>query len=80
MANLAQMVNAIAPIVTTSEGAWPQPIYYPFLLSSEVALDEAVDVAVDAPTVVTPEPGGDRWGHRLRDIVPFSIMDAFRNL
>jgi len=76
MANLAQMVNAIAPIVTSPEGAWPQPIYYPFLLSSQAVLEEAVDVAVAAPMVVAPEPGGDRWGHRLRDIGPFSLVDA----
>jgi alpha-N-arabinofuranosidase len=76
MANLAQMVNAIAPIVTSGDGAATQPIYQPFLLSSEAALDEAVDVAVDAGVVAAPAPGADRWGHRLGDLGPFSVIDA----
>ena len=33
MANLAQLVNAIAPIVTTPTEASVQPIFYPFLLA-----------------------------------------------
>ena len=77
MANLAQMVNSIAPIVTTATGAATQPIYYPFLLHSEAALDEAVDVAVAAamvPAPVAPEP--DRWHPRLDDLGPFASVDA----
>jgi alpha-N-arabinofuranosidase len=42
MANLAQMVNAIAPIVTSPEAAAVQPIWYPVLLHSQAALDLAV--------------------------------------
>ena len=51
MANLAQMVNAIAPIVTTPDGAVVQPIYYPLLLHARAALDLAVDVHVNGATV-----------------------------
>jgi len=77
MANLAQMVNVIAPIVTSADGAATQPIYYPFLLHSEAALDEAVDVAVAAPTVPTPLPqAGDRWHPRFEDLGPFAALDA----
>jgi alpha-L-arabinofuranosidase len=77
MANLAQMVNAIAPIVTSTEGAFVQPIYYPFLLHSGAALDEAVDVHVTSPTVEAPPPvPGDRWAHRIADLGPFSTIDA----
>ncbi len=54
MANLAQMVNAIAPIVTTDEAAAVQPIYYPFLLHARAALDAAVDVHVDGPVPSVP--------------------------
>ena len=75
MANLAQMVNAIAPIVTTKTGAFVQPIYYPFLLHAKAALDEAVDVHVSSPTVEGPEPR-DRWQHRIADLGPFSTIDA----
>ena len=77
MANLAQMVNAIAPIVTTDEAAAVQPIYYPFLLHARAALAAAVDVHVDGPTV-SPEfpPGASRWPHRVADLGPFALVDA----
>jgi alpha-N-arabinofuranosidase len=77
MANLAQMVNAIAPIVTTGDAAAVQPIYYPFLLHARAALDAAVDVHVDGPTV-SPEfpPGASRWPHRVADLGPFTLVDA----
>src|SRR6202042_602387 len=58
MANLAQMVNAIAPIVTTDDAAGVQPIYYPFLLHAKAALDAAVDVHVDGPTISPDFPAG----------------------
>ena len=77
MANLAQMVNAIAPIVTTDTAAAVQPIYYPFLLHARAALDAAADVHVDGP-VVTPELPQDasRWRHRIADLGPFALVDA----
>jgi alpha-N-arabinofuranosidase len=77
MANLAQMVNAIAPIVTTPERAAVQPIYYPLLLHAGAALDEAVDLWVDGPIV--EQPGGlddSRWPHRIDDLGPFDLVDA----
>jgi alpha-N-arabinofuranosidase len=77
MANLAQLVNAIAPIVTTPERAAVQPIYYPFLLHAGAALDEAVDLWVDGPHV--EQPGGlddSRWPHRIDDLGPFDLVDA----
>ena len=71
MANLAQMVNAIAPVVTTEKGAVVQPIYYPFLLHSEAALDVSIDVHVTSPDVeAPPTPPGDRWRHRIADLGP----------
>jgi alpha-N-arabinofuranosidase len=77
MANLAQMVNAIAPIVTTPEAAVVQPIYFPFLMHSQCALDLAVDVHVQGPTVAAPDPPpGGRWQYNLRDLGPFSLVDA----
>ncbi len=77
MANLAQMVNAIAPIVTTPEAVAVQPIYYPFLLHSQGALELAVDVFVEGPTVEWPgEPHKSRWPHRVGDLGPFPLVDA----
>jgi alpha-N-arabinofuranosidase len=77
MANLAQMVNAIAPIVTNGETAAVQPIWYPVLLHSQAALDMAADVFVDGP-VVSPEfpAGASRWPFRVADLGPFNVIDA----
>lgn len=76
MANLAQMVNAIAPVLTSPTGAATQPIYYPFLWHSEAALDEAVDAEVASAEVAAPKQGADRWGHRIGDLGPFYAVDA----
>ena len=76
MANLAQLVNAIAPIVTTQSAAAVQTIYYPFLLQSQAALGFAADVAVKGPMVGAPTEPRDRWEHRLTDMGPFCVLDA----
>ncbi len=77
MANLAQMVNAIAPVVTTRQTAVTQPIYYPVLLHAQAALETAADVHVDGPTV-SPLGAGhpSRWPHRVADLGPFALVDA----
>lgn len=76
MANLAQLVNAIAPVVTSRTAAGTQPIYYPFLLHSEVALEIALDARVLGPVVKAPQGAEDRWGHRVDDLGPFCVLDA----
>jgi alpha-L-arabinofuranosidase len=82
MANLAQLVNVIAPVVTTPQAAVTQPIYYPVLMHARAALDNAVDVHVDSPTVSPPGTGehgvGEhgRWPHRIADLGPFQLVDA----
>jgi alpha-N-arabinofuranosidase len=76
MANLAQMVNAIAPIVTSAQTAVVQPIYYPFLLHSKGHLTSAVDTFAEGPTVEAPKEHLTRWEHRLGDLGPFSVVDA----
>jgi alpha-N-arabinofuranosidase len=80
MANLAQMVNAIAPIVATPDGAAVQPIYYPFLLHARAALDVAVDTHVDGglvpPDASRWRPEASRWPHRVDDLGPFTLIDA----
>jgi alpha-L-arabinofuranosidase len=77
MANLAQMVNAIAPVVTTAQDAVIQPIYYPVLLHAQAALATAADVHVDGPTVSPPgDEHRSRWPHRVTDLGPFSLVDA----
>ncbi|MHB1782533.1 MAG: alpha-L-arabinofuranosidase C-terminal domain-containing protein, partial [Acidimicrobiales bacterium] len=76
MANLAQMVNAIAPIVTTPETVVVQPIYYPFLLHAQGHLTRAVDAFVEGPVVEAPAEQLSRWPHRVDDLGPFSLVDA----
>jgi alpha-N-arabinofuranosidase len=77
MANLAQMVNAIAPIVTTPATAAVQPTYYPFLLHSQSALDVAVDVHIEGPKIGGPGlEDTSRWPHDVHDLAPFDLLDA----
>jgi alpha-N-arabinofuranosidase len=77
MANLAQLVNAIAPVVTTPEAAAVQPIYYPLLLHAQAALELAVDVHVDSRVLEEVGPLDDtRWPHRVADLAPFQAVDA----
>ena len=77
MANLAQLVNVIAPVVTTPGTAVTQPIYYPLLLHAQAALDTAADVHVDGPTVSPLGPAHrSRWPHRVADLGPFHMVDA----
>ena len=49
MANLAQMVNAIAPIFTNPQGLYLQTIYHPLRLYAEHTRAQALDVHVDGP-------------------------------
>jgi len=49
VACLAQIVNVIAPILTTHQALLKQTIYYPFVLFSKLAAGAALDVAVKAP-------------------------------
>jgi alpha-L-arabinofuranosidase len=44
MANIAQLVNAIAPIFTNKEGLVLQTIFYPFEMYSKTCGDTALDV------------------------------------
>lgn len=57
VACLAQIVNVIAPILTTRDSMLKQSIYYPFLLFSRLASGNALDVAVKAPMVATKRFG-----------------------
>jgi alpha-N-arabinofuranosidase len=79
IANLAQMVNVIAPIFTRPDGLFLQTIYHPLRLYAEHTLPTALDVFVDAPldavTSDAPPSGWDRtWD--TSDLGPFSLLDA----
>ena len=50
MANLAQMVNVIAPIMTNKQGLFLQPTYFPIVEYGKQRGNTALDVFVSAPT------------------------------
>jgi len=53
IACIAQIVNVIAPILTTTDSMLKQSIYYPFMLFSKLANGNSLDVKVDAPMYET---------------------------
>ncbi|MBI4833017.1 MAG: alpha-N-arabinofuranosidase [Candidatus Lindowbacteria bacterium] len=53
LANLAQMVNVIAPIVTNERGMFLQAIYHPLKLYRDHSLEVALDAFVDSPMYQT---------------------------
>jgi alpha-N-arabinofuranosidase len=57
IACLAQIVNVIAPILTKPDALLKQSIYYPFMLFSQLASGQALDLAVKAPLYETKQFG-----------------------
>ncbi len=55
MANMAQLVNVIAPIFTNESGMFKQTIYYPLQLFSNNVIGTSLDVFVDCETYDTEE-------------------------
>src|SRR5262245_3925258 len=79
MANLAQLVNAIAPIFTSKQGLYLQTIYHPLRLYAEHTRTDALDVHVDGPVYDLPPDREDvRLGrvHHVADLGPFALLDA----
>jgi alpha-N-arabinofuranosidase len=64
MANIAQIVNVIAPIFTRPEGLVLQTIFYPFELYSRTCGNKAIDVWWEGDTF----NGGDYTGVRTLDV------------
>jgi alpha-N-arabinofuranosidase len=59
MANLAQMVNVIAPIMTNEKGLFLQPIYFPIVEYGRQRGNTSLDVWVSSPTYKVPQRQGD---------------------
>lgn len=49
VACLAQLVNVIAPIMTSDTGAWRQTIYYPYMHASVFGIGTVLNTIVKAP-------------------------------
>jgi alpha-N-arabinofuranosidase len=78
MANLAQMVNAIAPIVTGSQGLFLQTIYHPLRLYAEHTGPIALDPHVEGDTYALT-PGDEDFSNRtwrVAELGPFHLLDA----
>ena len=83
MANMAQLVNAIAPITTTSDGLFYQTIYWPYLLYRRHCREVALDAWVDSPAhdlrtlgEATVQPSAWPPAHRVVDMGPFPYLDV----
>ena len=57
IACLAQLVNVIAPIMTSDTGAWAQTIYYPFAQASACGKGHVLTTLVDSPIYEAPTYG-----------------------
>jgi alpha-N-arabinofuranosidase len=76
MANLAQLVNVIAPIVTSDQGMFLQSIYHPFQLMAAATHETAVGTFVDSGLHVHQDRSEGRWSHRVGDLGPFQLLDV----
>jgi alpha-L-arabinofuranosidase len=77
MANLAQLVNVIAPVVTRPDGLFLQAIYHPLRLYAEHTRSLALDALVDCEEVTHVDPPApDPWPHRVADLGPFKLLDV----
>ena len=57
-ASLAQLVNVIAPIMTEPGGpAWKQTTFFPFAITSRLAVGTALEVRLESPTYTTEAYG-----------------------
>jgi alpha-N-arabinofuranosidase len=77
MANLAQMVNVIAPIFTRPDGLFRQTIYYPLVLYAAHGQPIALDAWVACDTHAFAEAPKDR---RLRRLGSFPYLDVSATL
>ncbi|MCU0247938.1 MAG: alpha-L-arabinofuranosidase A, partial [Bryobacter sp.] len=71
MANLAQLVNALAPVFTNPQGMFRQTIYFPIAEYGKQRGNQALDVFVQSPPVKTGLPALDvsaSWDAKSRRV------------
>jgi alpha-N-arabinofuranosidase len=77
IANLAQLVNVIAPIVTSPTGLFLQTIYHPLRLYAEQMQEVVLDVHVESPHMaLAPEHDLSGWGQKIARLGPFPLLDV----
>jgi len=55
IACLAQLVNVIAPIMTSDKGVWKQTIFYPYMHASILGRGEVLNTVIDCPVYDSSE-------------------------
>lgn len=80
IANLAQMVNVIAPIFTNENGLFLQTIYHPLRLYAENLNGTVLDVHLECETYDLAGRESSPWPHRVADRGPFRVLDAAATL
>lgn len=77
IANQAQLVNVIAPIVTSADGLLLQSIYHPLRLFADHlgTVSLGVFVSCDHHELVEPE-APNPWPYRVADRGPFNVLDV----
>lgn len=77
IANMAQLVNVIAPIFTSPSGLFLQTIYHPLRLYAEHTQAVALDACVDCETYdLTAEEETSSRTNRVADLGPFKLLDV----
>ncbi len=77
IANLAQLVNVIAPIMTSDDGIFLQTIYHPLRLFADHLGEQSLDVFTACGTHELVQPqDGERWPYQVADLGPFPVLDA----
>jgi alpha-N-arabinofuranosidase len=76
IANLAQLVNVIAPIVTNTDGLFLQTIFHPIRLYAEHTQAIALDPVVVCDTITHRDLPDAPWPHRVADLGPFKVLDV----
>jgi alpha-N-arabinofuranosidase len=80
MANLAQLVNVIAPIVTNKDGLFLQSIYHPLRLFADHLGPSSLDVYVECDDRDFSDLPPDQQRERVGDLGPFPVLDAVATL
>jgi len=81
MANLAQLVNVIAAVVTNENGLFKQTIFYPLQLFANNMYGTALDVFVDCEKYDTEKfySSHDKMPSQLKDVPYLDVSATFEN-
>ncbi|MBX6754659.1 MAG: alpha-N-arabinofuranosidase [Thermorudis peleae] len=76
MANIAQLVNAIAPIITTPDGIRLQTIYYPYMLYAHYTKTLSLRPIVECSTYTLDTPAEPYWTFHVENMGNIPYLDV----